>query len=133
VSASDSTVAGCTVRVAVPLLPSNAAVMMLVPARRPVARPVAVTVPTWVVAELQAALALMSRAEPSLYEAVAVNCCLAPMATEAVAGVTAMLASVAAGTPRIGSRPWSPLPQPASSAAASKPAEQISSFVYRFN
>ena len=42
----------------------------------------------------------------------------------ALPGVTATLTREAAGRPRIGSRPWSPPPQPATSAVTISPTEQ---------
>ncbi|MNN73991.1 hypothetical protein D3C81_1901510 [compost metagenome] len=107
--------------------------MLLLPAAMPVLKPVAaLTVALAGMADVQADLALTSCEEPSLYVAMAVNCWPAPMATVAVAGVTARLDRVAPGKPRMGSRPWSPPPpQPARAAMASRPAETISGFRYR--
>ena len=65
-TAIDTSLAGRTVRVAAPLLPSKAAVMTEVPAATPIARPRAPsTVPAAGVAEVQADRRVMSRAVPS--------------------------------------------------------------------
>ena len=65
-TASDTSRAGRTVRVAEPLLPSKAAVITEVPAATPMAIPrAASTVPAAGVAEVQAESSVISRAEPS--------------------------------------------------------------------
>jgi hypothetical protein len=80
------------------------------------------------VAELHAAATAC--VELSLKVAVAVNCWVVPSAMLGATGVTASETSVAPGTPRMGSRPWSPPPHPASKVAARKPMEQDSVLVY---
>ena len=64
----------------------------------PVATPVFNTVALATVPEVQAALLVMMAFELSEYVAVATNCCWVPTAMLAVAGVTAMLTRVRAGT-----------------------------------
>ena len=84
-------VAAVTVKVAEPALPPKLAVMTDVPLATPVARPdVLLTVATLVVPEVQLEDAVTSLDDPSLYVAVAINCWVAPIGIEAVAGVTSM-------------------------------------------
>src|SRR5471032_2821116 len=105
--------------------------MTELPAATPVARPLAaLTVALAGVALVQVDAVLTSRVEPSLYVAVATNCWLRPAMTLGAAGVTASDDSVAAGKPRMGSRPWSPPPQPASKASAANPAESSNGVRY---
>ncbi|HUA91776.1 MAG TPA: hypothetical protein VL991_04370 [Terracidiphilus sp.] len=96
VTAIDFTVTGAavTVRAAVPLTPFNDAEMVLEPAATPVATPAALTVATVEPEDAQVAVEVTLAVEPSLYEAVAVNCAVAATAMLAVAGDTAMLLSV---------------------------------------
>lgn len=67
-----------TFNVALPLTPLSEAVMAVVPEATAVARPAALTVATAGLAAVQAALAVMFCVVPSLYVAVAENCCVAP-------------------------------------------------------
>jgi hypothetical protein len=86
-----------TTRAAVPLTPFNDAVIVLEPAATPVAKPVVLTVATAGLEDVQVADEVMFAVEPSLYEAVAVSCAVAPTAMLDDAGVTAMLFSVLLG------------------------------------
>ncbi|MGA8273270.1 MAG: hypothetical protein WB919_17030 [Candidatus Sulfotelmatobacter sp.] len=79
-----------TLSVALPLSPINDAVTAVEPVATAVARPVEFTVATAVFAAVQLAVELTFPVEPSLYVAVAENCCVAPTETLALAGVTAM-------------------------------------------
>ena len=82
--------------------PPKVAVIAEVPAVTPVARPVFnPTVATAGVPEAQAAEAVTSTVGPKLMVAVAVNCLLPAMATENVAGVTAIDTTVAAVTVKV--------------------------------
>ncbi len=83
-----------TESVAVPLRPLSEAVTVVEPAATPVANPAELIVVTDGVALVQLAVELTFAVEPSLYVAVAVNCCVAPTATLAVAGDTVIAVSV---------------------------------------
>ncbi|GAO03346.1 hypothetical protein PSR1_02230 [Anaeromyxobacter sp. PSR-1] len=72
--------------------------MVAEPAETAVARPVAETVATAGLEDVQAACAVSSRLLPSAYVPVAVNCCAPPAVTVAVAGATAMEVSAGAVT-----------------------------------
>jgi hypothetical protein len=63
-----------TVRVAVPVLPLKAAVMVAVPAATPVARPLLLTVATDVLEEDQVTCMVISWLVPSEYVPEAANC-----------------------------------------------------------
>lgn len=64
------------------------------PAPTPVASPALFTVATVVLDDCHVAVEVTVAVEPSLYVAVAANCCVPPVATVAVAGVTVMLDTV---------------------------------------
>jgi hypothetical protein len=64
--------------------------MVVDPAAAAVARPAAVMVAVAVLELVQAAVEVTFAVDPSLYVAVAVNCCVAPAAMLGAAGVTAM-------------------------------------------
>lgn len=117
-----------TVSVPEPTLLSNVALITALPEDTPMARPVAApTVAMAGDADTQAELVVTLRVEPSEYFAVAVNCCLAPTRTVAVAGATDTLTSAAGEIPRMGSRPASlPPPQAVSIEASKTPAAQNS-------
>ena len=108
VTAIDTTVAAVTVKVAAgEVTPPKVAVIAEVPAATPVARPVFnPTSATVGVPEFQVADAVTLMDEPSLYDAVATNCCVTPIATVAGVGkdtteidvnVAAVTVKVAAG------------------------------------
>jgi hypothetical protein len=101
-------VAAVTVSIAAPLTPLSEAVTMLEPAATAVASPVVLIVATPTVADVQVAVEVTFAVEPSLYVAVAVNCCVAPAAMLPVAGETEMDVSVFPGD---GSEEFPP-PQP---------------------
>src|SRR4051794_4359546 len=65
------------------------AVMLLVPGRAPVARPLLSLVAMPLAVEFQAAVVETSKVLLSEYVAIAVNCRVSPLATDAGAGVTA--------------------------------------------
>ena len=94
----DNVGAAVTVRVAVPVFPLKVAVMVAVPAARPVATPLLAIVAVVVLDELQVTCVVIVVLDPSEYVPVAVNCWVAPAATLAVAGVTAIEFKVAAVT-----------------------------------
>lgn len=98
--------AGVTVKSDTPFLLPKLAVMIALPLATPVAMPVALlTVATAGVPELQLEDAVTSRDAPSAKVAVATNCCVPPVGTEAIAGVTAIETRSAAGKPNTGPRP----------------------------
>src|SRR5579859_935482 len=87
-----------SVTAGVDVTPACDAVICVVPAATPVARPVAEIVAVAVVPEFQVTVADMSDEVPSLNVPVAVNCCVAPtFKCAGVAGVTAIEVSVFAG------------------------------------
>jgi hypothetical protein len=98
--AIDFSVAVETVIVAVALTPFNEAVTVVEPPATPVATPLELMVATAVSAMDHVACELTFPVEPSLYVPVAVNCCVVPTDTVAVAGVIAIdfSVAVAAGT-----------------------------------
>jgi hypothetical protein len=79
-----------TLRDAVPLILPDVAVMVALPLATPVARPEEFTVAMLVAEELQLADAVKSCVLLSLKVPVALNCCVPPTATDALAGVRAM-------------------------------------------
>jgi len=89
-TASDTSAAAVTVRLALPLTPESVAVIVADPAALVVAIPDADIVAAAVFDELQLAAPVRSFVEPSLYCPVAVNCCVSPLAMEGAAGVTAI-------------------------------------------
>lgn len=101
VTAMDVNVAAVTVRVVFPLTVPEDAVMVVVPADTPEARPDVLMVATEVAEELHVTDDVRLFVPPSVYVPVAVNCCVRPLMIEGAAGVTAMEASVAAVTVRV--------------------------------
>ena len=83
-----------TVSVAVPETLPEAALIVVVPAPTPLARPAAEIVATTGLLLVHATLALQSAVVLSEYVHVAVNCDVAPTRVEAVPGETAMLDKV---------------------------------------
>jgi hypothetical protein len=101
VTAIDTSVAAVTVRVVEPVMPTETALIVLVPVPTAVANPPAAIVATVVVTELQVAVPVKFCVELSEKVPVAVNCCVVPFAIEGFAGVTAIDTSVAAVTVRV--------------------------------
>ena len=99
VTDTEDNVAAVTVRVAVPVLPLKAAVMVEEPAATPVARPLPLIVATVAFDELQVTCAVISRLVPSEYVPEAANCLVTPIGMLGLAGVTDMETSVAVGPP----------------------------------
>src|SRR5271167_2312160 len=98
VTAIDCSVAAVTVRSVEPLIDDDVAEIVEVPTAAPLARPAALIVAVAVVPEDHVTLDVTFCVEPSLNVPVAVNCCVAPLAIEGFAGVTAIDCSVAAVT-----------------------------------
>jgi hypothetical protein len=98
VTAMETSAAGITVSVVFPDTLPEVAEIVVVPVARVVARPPAATVAAAAFVEAQVAVVVRSCVEASVYVPVAVNCCLSPLATLGVAGVTAMETSAAALT-----------------------------------
>lgn len=99
VSAIETSVAGVTVNVVEPLRPSELAVITAVPAVTPIVRPpLATTVATAGLAEVKLAIDVISRELPSENVPVAMSCCVMPMATVGLTGVTAMERKFAGAT-----------------------------------
>jgi len=98
VTAMETSAAAVTVSVVLPLMLAEVAVMVAVPVARVVARPLAAMVAVVGVADVHAAVAVRSCVELSVYVPVAVNCCVRPLATLGLAGVTAIETSPAAFT-----------------------------------
>src|SRR5690349_4978826 len=94
----DCRAAAVTVSVVEPLLPLGGALMVDVPVATAVARPAVVMVATVVVADAQVTEPVRSWVELSVKVPVAVNCCLSPLATLGLAGVTAIDCRAAAVT-----------------------------------
>src|ERR1035441_5592909 len=90
--------AGVTVNTVDPLTAPEVALIELVPTNTPLANPPAVMVATPVVADAQVTEAVRSCVLLSLKVPVAVNCRVAPLVMDGLAGVTAMDCSVAAVT-----------------------------------
>ena len=88
-----------TVNVVEPLMAPTAAEIVVEPCAAPVASPweplVLLTEALLPLLELHVAVAVRLLVLPSVYEPVAVNCCVPPMATEELAGVRAILDSTA--------------------------------------
>src|SRR6202522_2365529 len=100
VTAIDCSVAAVTVRVVEPLIAPDVALMVEVPTPAPLASPESLIVAVVVVPDDQVTLNVRFCVEPSLNVPVAVNCCVAPLAIDGFAGVTAIDCSVAAVTVR---------------------------------
>ena len=86
----DTNAGGVTVRPVEPTIEPEVACIVVLPAATPVARPAAVIVATAVLVEVQATDPVRFCVLLSLYVPVAMNCCVAPLAIEAFAGVTAI-------------------------------------------
>ena len=101
VTAIDCTVAAVTVSKVEPLIEDDVAVIVELPTPAPVARPAALIVAVVVVPEDQVTVDVKFCVVPSLNVPVAVNCCVAPLAIDGFAGVTAIDCRVAAVTVRV--------------------------------
>jgi hypothetical protein len=88
VTAIDTKTDAVTVRPVVPLIDPEVAWMLVLPAPTPVAKPALVIVAAAVFVEAQATTLVMFRVPPPVKSPVAVNCCVAPLAIEALVGVT---------------------------------------------
>ena len=86
-----------TVRPVLPLTDPRVAEIVVVPVETAVARPPVVTVATAVVDDAKVTWFVTSSVLVSEYVAVAVNCCVPPVVTVALAGVTAIEFSVGGG------------------------------------
>ncbi len=98
VTAIDTNVGAFTVRVVVPLIEPEVAVIVVLPCASLVANPAALIVATLVVPELHVTVSVRFSVELLLYFPVAVNCSVAPAVIEGLAGVTAMDSRVGAVT-----------------------------------
>ena len=98
VTAMDCRVAAVTVSTVEPTIDPDVALIVLVPTATAVANPPALMVAVVVVPEAHVTEAVRFCVLLSLYVPVAVNCCVRPLATEGLAGVTAMDFRVAAVT-----------------------------------
>jgi hypothetical protein len=85
-----------TASAAFPLIPFSEAVMVVEPEATAVASPVEPIVATAALAAVQLAVAVTSPVEPSLYFAVALNCCVPPIAMLVMDGDTETVVSVLA-------------------------------------
>ena len=101
VTAIDCSVAAVTVSKVEPLIEDDVAVIVELPTPAPVARPAALIVAVVVVPEDQVTVDVKFCVVPSLNVPVAVNCCVAPLAIDGFAGVTAIDCRVAAVTVRV--------------------------------
>ncbi len=79
------------------VMPSCVAVMFVVPANTPVARPELSMAATTVSELAHVAVEVMSAAVPSSKSPVAANCCVLPSSMDALAGVTEMDSSAGGG------------------------------------
>jgi hypothetical protein len=93
--ASEARFAAFTVATDVPLTKPEAAVIVVVPRFRAVAKPLAVIDATPVFEELHVAVPVMSCVDPSENVPIAVNCCKVPREIDGLAGVTAIEVTVA--------------------------------------
>ncbi|MGC1374076.1 MAG: hypothetical protein WA824_18215, partial [Candidatus Sulfotelmatobacter sp.] len=91
------TVTVSTLRVALPVVPLSEAVTLVDPAATPVSTPLALIVAIDGLPTAQVTVELTLAVEPSLYFAVAVNCCVAPIKMLAVAGDTVTAVNVFVG------------------------------------
>ena len=90
VTAIETNAAGVTVRLVDPETFPDVAVAVVVPTATLLARPALLMVATPLSPVLQTAEFVMSRVLPSLYVAVAANCCVVPFANDELAGATAI-------------------------------------------
>jgi hypothetical protein len=113
VTDTEDNVAAVTVRVAVPVLPLKAAVMVEEPAATPVARPLPLIVATVAFDELQVTCAVISRLVPSEKLPAAANWLVTPLGMLGAVDVTEMDESVTPGGNAAESEPPPPPPHPA--------------------
>lgn len=99
VTAIDTSVGAVTVSVATLLvMPPDAAVIFAVPSVSVAANPEPLIIATPVADEFHVAVLVRLAVLESVYVPVAVNCCVSPLATEALAGAMAIDTSVGAVT-----------------------------------
>lgn len=101
ITAIEVNTGGVTVSVTEPLIVPDVAVIVADPAARLLASPALFTVVTEFAEEVQVAVLVKSCVVLLLYVPVAVNCCVEPAATEAVAGVTEIEVKVGGVTVRV--------------------------------
>jgi hypothetical protein len=101
VTAMDTSVAAVTVSVVLPVMPLEAAWMVVDPVPTAVARPAVLIVATVTAEELHVAVLVRFCVVPSLKVPVAVNCWVPPFETVGFAGVTAIDTRVAGVTVRV--------------------------------
>jgi hypothetical protein len=101
VSAIDTSVAGPTVKVVLPVSPPELALIWDVPCAAPLARAPDVIGATVVFDDAQVAAPVRSVVDPSVYVPVALNCWVVPLAIDGFAGVTAIDTSAAGPTVRV--------------------------------
>jgi hypothetical protein len=88
VTANDTRTGAVTVKVVEPVTDPELACMLVLPVPTVLARPALLIVATVAFDELHVTELLRSCVLPSLYVPVAVNCCVRPLATDPLAGVT---------------------------------------------
>jgi hypothetical protein len=101
VTAIETSTAGVTWTLVVPVTPELAAVIIIVPTWMAVARPAAFTVATVLSAELHVAVLVMSFVLLSEYVAVAASCCVVPLANDSGEGMTEIEVITAGLTVRV--------------------------------
>jgi hypothetical protein len=101
VTAIDTNAAGPTVKVALPVTPTQLALIWEVPWAIPVASPPALMVATAAFDETQVVELVRFWVLPSEYVPVAANCCVVPLAIDGFAGVTAIDTNAAGPTVRL--------------------------------
>lgn len=102
-------VAGCTARVAEPTIPLSEAVTVVEPATIAVVNPVLLTDAIDGALTVQVTVALTVAVEPSLYFAMAENCCVCPDWMLALAGDTASDDRVFDPELEVLGMPWHPI------------------------
>jgi hypothetical protein len=98
VTASETRTGCPTLSVAEAVIAPDVAVIVAVPIPTPTANPPLEVVATLIADELHVTAFVRSRFVPLLYVPVAVNCCVPPVAIDAVLGATAMEVNTAAVT-----------------------------------
>jgi hypothetical protein len=110
-TATDVTVFGAiaTVSIEFPVTPFSEAATVVEPEPTAVTSPVELIVATAGTATVQLAVAVTSPVEPSLYFAVALNCCVAPIPTLVLDGDTETTIGVFAAPAALDETPWHPV------------------------
>src|SRR5206468_3033742 len=101
VTAIDTSAAGPTVKLALPVTPTQVALIWEVPWAIPVARPTALIIATAAFEETHVTELVRLWVLPSEYVPVAANCCVVPLAIDGFAGVTAIDTNAAGPTVRL--------------------------------